>query len=177
MNSIGSSLSSICPSEVASANSSKDDVAFERAVAQIVNNIELDIRCHGDDDENPLDLKNVEFQIQTDRILKLLDVAIEKIKMALCLPIISEQWPTTDFNENQIEVLGIYDKLGKNGKWDRPALLSCINKAERIYKELVPDLIQKVLHLSMHAIFTSFIITICLHRSKNNNRQPKSSWI
>lgn len=145
MNSSGSSSSqpSILTAEVPRVNSNVD-VDFERAVAAIVDNIELDMRSHGDTDANPLDLKNVEFQIQCDRILKLLDIAIEKIEMAFCLPIIAKQWPPKDFDEDQVEVLNIYDNLGKNGKWDQQALLHCIKKAQGIYNELVPDLIQQV---------------------------------
>lgn len=139
-----SSLPSIPTTKVTRENHSYDDVAFERAVAGIVNKIELDMRSHGDIDENPLDLKNVEFQIQTDRILKLLDMAIEKVEMAFCLPIIAKQWPPKDFDENQVEVLNIYDSLGQNEIWDKQVLLSCIKKAQGIYNEFVPDLIQQV---------------------------------
>lgn len=147
MSSIGSSSSvpSIPTVEIPGEIFPNEDLAFERAVAAIVNQIELDMRSYGDIDDNPLDLKNVEFQIQTDRILKLLDMAIMKIEISFCLPIISKQWPRKDFDADQVEVLNIYDKLGKNGKWEKQPLFRCIKKAQGIYKDLVPDLIQQVL--------------------------------
>lgn len=158
---LSSSLLSIHTAKHPREISSNDDVAFERAVAAIVNKIELDMRSHGDIDENPLDLKNVEFQIQTGRILKLLDNATKKIGMAICLPMISKQWPPKDFDADQLEVLNIFDKFGENGKLDKQALLSCIKKAQGIFNELVPDLIQQVsLYKYIRAIILSPIPSI-----------------
>lgn len=179
MNSSGSSssLSSIPTAKVPRKISSNDDVAFERAVAAIVNKIELDMRSHGDIDENPLDLKNVEFQIQTDRILKLLEMAIEKIEMAFCLPIISKKWPPIDCDEDQVEVLNIYENLGTNRNWDKQHLLICIKKAQKIYSELVPNLIQQVSLRIQKSFLSQNTNSITIYFLRYAEQQPIDSWI
>lgn len=104
-------------------NYTEEDEHFKASVYELVNNIENDLLANGNATEaNAKDLKNVEFKIQSDRILKILDIAIEKIEIAFCLPFISENWCTLT---NDKEVTGeqkmiayLCEQLGGNSELD-----------------------------------------------------------
>lgn len=126
-----------------------DDAAFEQAVTAIVGQIEHDLQSYGDSDENPLNLKNVEFKIQTNRILNLLDMTIENIEIAFCLPLIANQSKHKSSEvialRNQTNILELYEKLNQNEECDNKSLLDCINKTREIYNDLVPQFIKQVI--------------------------------
>lgn len=102
---------------------SGEDDHFKKAVYEVVNNIENDLLANGDaTDENTRDLKNVEFKIQSDRILRVLDMAIEKIEIAFCLPLILENWSelTKDnkVTDEQKMIAYLCEQLGGSDEWE-----------------------------------------------------------
>lgn len=67
-----------------------DEEHFEKALQKIVTEIELEMLTTGDENEDLNSLKNVEFKIQADQIVNVLEICIEKIEIAFCLPFIFE---------------------------------------------------------------------------------------
>lgn len=68
----------------------EEEERFEQAVAGIVAKIENEIQTHGDAEEDTNKMKNVEFHIQADRIINILDLCIEKMEIAFCLPFLDD---------------------------------------------------------------------------------------
>lgn len=100
-------------------NFTEEEEHFKKAVYEVVNNIENDLLSNGNtSDENAKDLKNVEFKIQSDRILKVLDMAIEKIEIAFCLPFISDNWNDNKVTDEQKMISYLCEKLGGNDGLD-----------------------------------------------------------
>lgn len=109
-------------------NHNVENELFKKAVYEVVYNIENDLLANGNAiDEDARDLKNVEFKIQSDRILKVLDMAIEKIEIAFCLPFISENWKDlaedNRVTDEQKMIAYFCEKLGGISDWDVSKIL------------------------------------------------------
>lgn len=66
-----------------------DDAEFERCVTDLVASIQLEMFAYGDDDSrnaNVNDLKTVEYRIQSERILRLIEACVEDVRFAFLLP-------------------------------------------------------------------------------------------
>lgn len=139
------SFSTSLSAEMEKEHSVNDD-HFKKAVYEVVNNIENDLLANGNaTDENATDLKNVEFKIQSDRILKVLDMAMEKIEIAFCLPFIAENWNSVNIltkdnkvTDEQKMVAYLCEKLGGNEELD-------VRTGIQIFSRLYYDNVQLVL--------------------------------
>lgn len=80
---------SITPTVIINDGIEDDD--FERSVADLVTSIQIEMHTYGDDGDNAdskvNNLKTVEYRIQSERILQLIDACVENVRFSFLLPL------------------------------------------------------------------------------------------
>lgn len=73
--------------ELQSIRDNVDDAEFGLAVCRLADSIREEMRTYGDSEEDRDDLRSVEFRIQSERILRLVDECLEDIRFGFVLPL------------------------------------------------------------------------------------------
>lgn len=65
-----------------------DEEEFERTIHKMVASIHAEMRSFGDAEQDVNDLRNVEFRIQSERIVYLLDACVENVQFGFVMPLL-----------------------------------------------------------------------------------------
>lgn len=65
-----------------------DEMEFQQSIRDMANSIHEEMRSFGDAEENANDLRNVEFRIQSERIIHLMDACVENLQFGFVMPLL-----------------------------------------------------------------------------------------